>query len=308
MTSWLVRRIVKPEYFCRPRQLLRRAFRRRSARAPETSVVAMPWGFPLEVAPAETIGGGIWRLGVHELVVSEVLWRLIDPGESVADVGANSGYFTGLMAARAGARGMVSAFEPHTTMRGRLERNVGQWRKRGDAARISVHPVALSDAEGVVDLWLPPGFEVNTGTASIGERPEAESGGESIRVDARRMDAVISAGAAPAVMKIDVEGHEARVLAGAGELISPGGIRDIVFEEHRTYPADSMKLLERRGYALFRLARGVLRPRLLRPDAPGEPLSWEAPNYLATLDAGRARERLSAVGWMCLAARKRAPV
>jgi hypothetical protein len=170
LTSWLVRRFAKPEYFCRPRQLLYRAIRSRSARAPETVVVSMPWGFPLEVAPAETIGGGIWRLGVHELVVSEVLWRLIDRGESVADVGANSGYFTGLMAARAGASGMVSAFEPHPVMRRRLEGNVGLWRARCDAARISVHPVALSDADGVVELWLPPGFEVNTGTASIGER------------------------------------------------------------------------------------------------------------------------------------------
>jgi hypothetical protein len=108
-------------------------------------------------------------------------------------------------------------------------------------------------------------------------------------------------------MKVDVEGHEARVLAGAGELLSPRGVRDIVFEEHRPYPADSMMLLERRGYTLFRLARDVLRPRLRPPDAPAEPRSWEAPNYLATLDSRRARERLGRMGWMCLAPGRRAP-
>lgn len=307
MTSWLIRRLAKPEYFCRPGQLFRRALRSDFAGVPETAVVTMPWGFPLEIAPAETIGRGIWRLGVHELVVSEILWRLIDPGESVADIGANSGYFAGLMAARAGAGGMVSAFEPHHGMLERLERNAGLWRARSDAARILVHPVALSDAERVAELWLPPGYEVNTGTASIEERPAGARGGKSICVEARRMDALFPVDAAPAVMKVDVEGHEARVFAGAGDLLSPGGVRDIVFEEHRPYAAESMRLLERRGYTLFRLARAVLRPRLLPPDTPAEHRSWEAPNYLATLDAHRARERLGSAGWMCLAPGRRVP-
>ena len=299
-----IRRIAKPEYFLRPGQILRRLARRRSGCIPALALVDLPWGFPFEIFPRETIGGGIWRLGVHELAVSEVLWRLIDPGESVADVGANSGYFTSLMAARTGARGVVWAFEPHPEMRKRLVRNIGLWRELIGENKIVVFPFALSDASGNADLCLPASFDVNTGTAFIRNPSDSLSkplpGNDVIRIETRRMDGLLAALEVPTVVKIDVEGHEAQVLAGAGELLSRGRARDIVFEEHRAFPAESMRLLERRGYSLFKIRRGILRPLLLSPDAPPENRAWEAPNYLATFDPERAHARLRKVGWMCL--------
>ncbi len=45
--------------------------------------------------------------------MSEVLARLIDPGDTVVDAGANVGYMTVLAAAAAGPTGRVVAFEPH---------------------------------------------------------------------------------------------------------------------------------------------------------------------------------------------------
>ena len=63
--------------------------------------------------PKETIGRAILRLGVYDLCVSESICRLLDPGESAIDVGANLGYMTSLMAAKAGKCGSVESFEPH---------------------------------------------------------------------------------------------------------------------------------------------------------------------------------------------------
>lgn len=304
-----IRRILKPEYFLRPRQILRRLVRGRFAVIPPAAIVELPWEFRLEVAPGETIGGGIWRLGVHELVVSEVLWRLIDPGESVADVGANSGYFTSLMASRAGVGGLVWAFEPHPEMRLRLMRNIGLWRQLIADGQIALLPFALSDVNGHADLCLPPRFETNTGTAYIRNLsvplPEPMPQSAAIRVETRRLDALFTAENAPVVIKIDVEGHELQVLAGAGDLLSRGGVRDIVFEEHRAYPAASMRLLEQRGYSLYSLKRGILRPLLKRPDEVREERAWEAPNYLATLDPDRVHVRMRKAGWTCLSGTER---
>jgi len=294
------RRLMKPEYLLRPGQMFRRLGRGRFGVFPQSVAVDLPWGLPLEVAPRETIGGGIWRLGIHELIVSEVLWRLIDPGETVADVGANCGYFTSLMVARVGKRGVVWAIEPHPEMRQRLIKNIGSWRGRIAEKNVAVCESALSDLDGFAHLCQPPGFEINTGTAYIRDTPSSQIEETSLRVELRRLDTLFAQNNAPAVLKLDVEGHEMRVLSGAGELLSRDGIRDILLEEHNPYPSDSMRLLERRGYFLYKLDRAFLRPLLQKPDAPPRAGAWDAPNYLATLDPERAQARLCKTGWRCL--------
>jgi FkbM family methyltransferase len=261
-------------------------------------VVDLPWGLPFEVSPAETIGRGIWRLGVHELAVSEVLWRLVEPGEVVVDAGANTGYFSALMGWRVGRDGLVKAFEPHPAMRERLEGNIARWKQGVMVGRIEVYPVALSDAHDYAKLCMPDQFDENTGTAYLGG-----AGAAGIEVETRRLEEYFPQGARPpSVVKVDVEGHEAGVLSGAGALLAAAGVRDVVFEEHRAYPAESARLLESRGYEVFRIDRGLWGPRLSDPRMTDTAAGWEAPNFLATLDPVRARGRLGKRGWACLRA------
>lgn len=297
MHSFL-RRVVKPEYLLRPAQLLRRLARGPGAVAPETALVDLPWGLPFEVSPAETIGRGLWRSGVHELAVSEVLWRLVDPGEVVVDVGANTGYFSALMGCRVGRDGLVMAFEPHPAMRERLQGNIVRWQPCVTVGKIEVYPVALSDVRGHAMLCLPARFEENTGTAYLGG-----DGAEGIPVETCRLEEFFPEGMSlPSVVKVDVEGHEASVLSGAGMLLAGAGVRDVVFEEHRAYPAESARLLESRGYEVFRIERGLWGPRLSDPRSAHDETGWEAPNFLATRDPVRARGRLGMRGWACLGA------
>jgi FkbM family methyltransferase len=300
---WIFRRFAKPEYLFRPSQVFSRLARAREAGIPEAAVVRLPWGYPLAVAPRETIGGGIWRLGLHELLVSEVLWRLIDPGDRVADVGANSGHFTSLMAARTGSSGGIWAFEPHPEMRARLEGNLRRWNGLAGADRVRIFSCALSDEAGSAQLCLPPLFEKNTGTAFLHDGNHTAPVPGTITVETRRLDAVIAQEGAPSVIKIDVEGHESRVLAGAGDLVARRGIRDIIFEEHAAYPAASVLLLERHGYTIFKLRRSLLRPLLAPRQSRRDPRSWESENYLATIDPARACSRMKPRGWQCLSGR-----
>ena len=299
MIGAIASRLAKPEYVFRPAQLLRRLARAGFRGAPALARVMLPWKYAMSIAPRETIGAGLWRAGVHELVVSEVLWRLVDRGEWAVDIGANSGYFTSLLAARVGANGRVWAFEPHPGMRGRLEAHVAQWRAIETAGRMEVLPFALSDADRSARLLLPPTFATNSGMAYLGTESQGAAAG-AIEVEARRLDGLVTGVQAPAVLKIDVEGHEARVLEGASGLLSRGSVRDIVFEEHAGFPADSTRLLQAHGFTLFRLARTLLRPALVDPRGSSPDAGWQAPNFLATRDPRRARARMRELGWKCL--------
>jgi hypothetical protein len=92
-------KINKPEYLFRPQQILTRlryAFKR--SKRDELTRVRLPWGTELSIFSHSTIEKALLTCGVHELAVSEVLWRMADPGEACCDIGANIGYMTSLLA------------------------------------------------------------------------------------------------------------------------------------------------------------------------------------------------------------------
>lgn len=285
----LWRELVRPEYLFRPHQLARRVWRRYGSHTGFDPMVRLPWGLDLRLDPNEAIGAAVWYWGVYDLAVSEAIWRLLDPGEHAADVGANTGYMTSIMAARAGARGRVTAFEPHPDLHAELMANVQRWPVA--AAPVTTVQAAISTGTGMGRLRVPAGFASNRGLATLAEDGDLE-------VPLRRLDETWAPGEAPALIKIDVEGHEAQVLAGGQALFSGRTVRDVVFEDHGSYPGVAAAALDAYGYALFRLGKGLLGPRLLPPTAPASP--GEAPSLLATADPGRARARFRARGWAVL--------
>lgn len=265
-------RLLKPEYVYRPGQILRRL-------RPPSGVVTLPWGLPIACDPAEEIGRAIHTLGVYDLPVTEALWRLTDPGDVAVDAGANIGYMTAVLAARA-AR--VVSFEPHPAVFEELEANASRW-----GGSVEIHRCALTDSEGTVRLSEGEGFGENRGTARV-----AEAGG--VEVAARRLDSVV--GHAD-VLKLDVEGHELPALRGAGSLV--GRVRDIVFEEHGAPPTPVTEYLSARGYRLFAVGQTLFRPTLLAPERRAA-RDWLPQSFVATLDAGRALSRFKPSGWLSL--------
>jgi FkbM family methyltransferase len=283
------RRLSKPHYIFRPSQLLRRAIPRGDA---AEIVVQTPWHCPLLVARADTIGAGIARTGVHELAVSETIWRLVTGDRLALDVGANIGYFTGLLACRADE---VIALEPNPRLHHFLTGNVERWGNISSKVRLDLR--AASDGGGPALLHLPAEYESNYGTATL----EAGEKTTSYEVESVRLDDVI-AGREVGLMKIDVEGHELAALQGAGASLAEGLIRDIVFEEHSPLPSPVSSLLEGAGFTIMGLGETLLGPTLL---APGdERHSWDAPTYLATRDEQRTLRLMSPRGWRCLRERR----
>lgn len=259
---------MKPEYIFRPAQALAR-FKHPPDRA------RLPWGDSLKINSNEAIGRAIWIKGVYDLVVTEALWRLTDPSDIAVDAGANIGYMTSVLSLRARA---VHAFEPHPDVFKTLKENSYFWNN------VKLYKCALSSQSGAALLSIPDEHSSNEGLAFV-----ATTGLpiETMRVDQINHDIDL--------LKLDVEGHELEVLEGAGTL----EIRDIVFEEHGSYPTPVTQHLEDRGYSLFSLGQTLFGPRLCLPERkPAR--HWEPQSYVATLNPLRVKSKFKARGWQCL--------
>lgn len=277
----------KPEYLWRPSQILRRL-----SFQPTDKVIplSLPWNCTISACSAEVIGRSIATQGIYDLPVTEAIMRLADPGDTALDVGANIGYMSLVLARSVGPRGRVLSFEPSPAVLTVLRMNVDNW-KSLDIAPIEIQTVALSDQDGEGRLGFPTGGDPNWGLASL------ELKEDSIPVKLSRLDSLDCHGAG--IMKVDVEGHEASVFAGAGSLLANKLIRDILFEEHQPYPAPSHKILLEHGYRIYRVTRSAWRPILCPADEPNRQ-AYLPSNFLATANPSRAESRFRAAGWYAL--------
>lgn len=173
---------------------------------------------------------GCW-LGTYEREAQRVFVDVIREGDVVVDIGANVGFFTLLAAKLAGPRGAVYAFEPFPRNLDYLNRHVAA----NALANVHVLPVALSSQAGTA--FFSAG--ANPASGQLSDRGEVE-------VRTETLDALVASGrvAPPQFLKIDVEGGEAAVLAGAAA----------VLERHR--PAI---LLSSHGYKLRDRCAALLR-------------------------------------------------
>jgi FkbM family methyltransferase len=286
----------KPQYVLHPLRALRRAGRAMAGPRADgrLRVARLPWGVELTVHESDAIGYSILVGRVFDPCVTEAIYRLIDPGDVVADIGANVGYVTSLAVVRAGRSGRVIAAEPHPQVFELLQSNAASWSSNPALAEPELHRLALSDHAGTGAIVAGPHFESNMGLARLAE---SEAGDQhSHEVELRRLDELL--GRTPVgLLKIDVEGHETEVLAGASGLLEGKMVRDIIFEDHAPYPSEATALVEQAGYQVVSLSndlRGlVVKPPAERGDAP----AWPGPSYLATIDPERSIPRLRTKGW-----------
>jgi FkbM family methyltransferase len=156
--------------------------------------------------------------GLYELDTARLIKYILNPGDHFVDAGANIGYFT-LSAARfVGASGRVDAFEPQPQNLARLRTNLAR-NNLSDCVR--VHPVALSDRAGEVQIYTAADDVDNHGTSSIFREAAWDASGravQSIAVRAERMDEML-AGTKPTLIKMDVEGAEPLVAGGVSGLL-----------------------------------------------------------------------------------------
>jgi FkbM family methyltransferase len=182
----------------------------------------------------------------------------------VLDVGANTGQFATQLRADLGWRGRIVSFEPlaaaHATLAARAAAD-GHW---------DAHRYALGDADGSAQIGVA-GNSYSSSLlpmlpAHVDAAPEsAYVGMESIAT--HRLDTVIDAvcpGSARLYLKLDVQGFERQVLAGAHASLARVRVLQLEMSLAPLYAGAATfgelhALLEARGLVLFALEPGFAR-------------------------------------------------
>jgi FkbM family methyltransferase len=153
--------------------------------------------------------------GLHEFADMAFLLHLLRPGDLFVDVGANVGSYTVLASAVCGARSIAIEPDPGTVQS--LRRNV---EVNGIGERVTVIESAVGSSLGKVRFTV--GQDTTNRVASGTEVATRE-------VQVCALDDLL-AGEAPALIKLDVEGYEPQVLAGASTVLKRRSLIAIITE------------------------------------------------------------------------------
>ena len=283
--------VSKPEYFFHPVQVFRR-LAHIGKPIPTQATIRLPWGAAIQVHTGENVGSDIYHYGIFDKIVPEAIWRLLDNGETAMDVGANIGQNTSVMAHRTGTAGLVYAFEPHPQTFLQLKANHALWKGRMTNG-IQLENLGLGAKQADAFLYTDSPFL--SGSALHDQASQTK---KSFKVHVETLDIFVKGQIG--VCKIDVEGHELKVLIGAEEALSRHAIRDIIFEDFQPKPSPVTEFLRLHGFTVFELHSTWLKPRLIplvKNSAAKPGFSF---NFLATLDSARAVNRFRLPGWRCL--------
>lgn len=201
-------------------------------------IVRLPLGGDLFIPPDPHFFG--FLTGLHEEHISRLLVECVPAGATCIDVGANIGYFTALMASRAGSSGQIYSFEPvpenFLLLKANAELNSSRF-----GAQISVINAAVSDEPG--ELRIERGAE---STLHSVQKVVVPVPGTEL-IPAVTLDSLISSlnGREISILKIDVEGHEGPVVRGAAELLSGKRVKNLIIEV--TPGKDALELAETLG-------------------------------------------------------------
>lgn len=152
----------------------------------------------------------VYFLGEYEPAITNVIRKIVKPGDICFDIGGNIGWFTTLLQTLVGENGEVHSFEPVPPTFKVLEENV----KSNDNARVvRLNNFALGEKKGEVDLHI---FDnLPDGHASISDFGQTEFTVYPCRIST--INSYLSDNNIGNVkfVKVDIEGAELMMLKGA---------------------------------------------------------------------------------------------
>ena len=172
-------------------------------------IVRTRFGDRMELHLPDLVSGAIYLEGQWEPDITQYIRANLAPGDIFVDVGANIGYYTLIASRLVGARGKVYAIEASPKIYARLMRNI----EINNRTNITTLNAAASDKKGELPIFF--GGKWNWGhTTTVKSLGEKEGLQFETMVGADRLDQLIGPELLAArLIKIDVEGAEARVLA-----------------------------------------------------------------------------------------------
>ncbi len=181
--------------------------------------VIMPWfgGASLVLERGMVGATGNLYCGLHEFSDMALVLHYFGGGQGVfLDVGANVGSYTILAAKVVGAKVVTLEPVPHT-----YDRLVRHVLVNGIADEVSTHRLAVGEAAGVLKF--------SADRDAMNQVVGADYSGKSIEVEVVTLDALLG-GRTSGLWKVDVEGFERQVLAGATRSLADPGVDVVLLE------------------------------------------------------------------------------
>jgi FkbM family methyltransferase len=252
------------------------------------------FGATLYCSPRDLIQVMILHFGVWEPEISNIISRILQPGDVFVDIGANIGYDSILASSLVGPSGRVVAVEAapdtFTKLLDNLARNAC-----GNSRAVNV---AASEAPSRISIYA--GSSTNSGSATT--LPGSGSG-LIAEVDALPVDQILTAEERSRVklIKIDVEGAECSVMRGIIGALStyPSDMQIIV--EMASSQAEAVTIFDAMlaaGFTAYAIQNAYSYAWYLKWRGPNPPLLLsslpnEQTDVLFTRDAAKAAHRLS---------------
>jgi FkbM family methyltransferase len=215
------------------------------------AVATLKNGDRIKVVWNDFIGQEIYYYGCYEPETVAMIENALKPGSVFLDIGAHVGQYCVIASRIVDSTGAVHAFEPDPDTFGLLAENVA------GLSNVRANQLALSDQNGMVRFYLSDSAHI--GFNSL--RPPHECGSDkTCDVTAKTLDEYLSEHGDRRVdfIKMDVEGGELNVLAGAQRLLESSPKPTILLEFNPKALAqfghtceDLQVFLQQRGYSLF---------------------------------------------------------
>lgn len=173
--------------------------------------------------------------------------KILQPGGSFLDIGANLGWYSLFASKIVGPKGRVFAFEPEQNNFQLLQHNC----EANNLANVTALNFGLSDRERIAELYMS---KTNFGDYSLGRPMDQTTGIQEVSL--KRLDSVLSLEDFQRVqlIKIDVQGAEPQALEGGRALLQKHQPFIIIeFSPHHLYqcgnsPFDLFSFIERYNY------------------------------------------------------------
>lgn len=172
--------------------------------------VGTRWGFRFHCRMDDWLSQYVYLTGTYERPTSDVMGRLMRPGDIALDVGANVGYFSLLLATLAGPEGHVHAFEPIPGVAEDLRRNIAL----NNLGNITVTHAAVCNENAEQTIYEGPSDH-----RGISSMRSIHNASQVLKVQGIRLDDHPLDLPRLRLIKVDVEGAEQVALEGMSGLV-----------------------------------------------------------------------------------------
>ncbi len=263
------RRLTRP-LFLAYRQVLVAAFHARNVLRGSAPIQAEAGAVAFRLVPRGAVAFDIWSGLRFERPELEFILRMLEPGMTFFDIGANVGVFS-VAAGRSlqETQSSIYAFEPCPATFAILEKNLHE----NGLASVRAQCMAVSEQSGEASLYVNAAMKDGLNSLEDPSHGDAEVVG-TVAVRVTTLDEFVAEKSISRVdvMKVDVEGAELLVFRGARGLLAREDAPLILYEGYswctagfHYHPVEIMWLLEAFGYEIFVLDNGSGRVRHRKP-------------------------------------------